>query len=66
MKNFKKFITEKKDNEVVYIVQFEDGTMFNFFYNKDEADAICKQLNSEVESNNARVIETPLSEIIKK
>ena len=68
MRNFNEFVKEnkKEQDDVVYIVQFGDGTMFNFFYTKEEADIICKQLNAEVESNNAKVVKTPLSEIVKK
>lgn len=68
MKNFNEFIaeTKKEQDNMVYVVQFGDGTMFNFFYTEEEANIICKQLNAEVESNNAKVIKTPLSEIIKK
>lgn len=56
---------DKNDNDV-YVVYFNDGTMFNFFYEPEQADIMVKKLNEEVPSNKAYVKQEKLSKIIKE
>ena len=56
---------DKNDNDV-YVVYFNDGTMFNFFYEPEQADIMVKKLNEEVPSNKAYTKREKLSKIIKE
>lgn len=57
---------DKKDDNDVYVVYFNDGTMFNFFYEPEQADIMVKKLNEEVPSNKAYAKQEKLSKIIKE
>lgn len=56
---------DNNDNDV-YVVYFNDGTMFNFFYEPEQADIMVKKLNEEVPSNKAYTKQEKLSKIIKE
>lgn len=70
MKRFNQLIAEdtkqKEDNKYVYAVYFDDGIMYNYFYDKEDADLCASELHNEMPSNNMIVKKTPLSEIVKE
>lgn len=66
MKTLSSFISEQKESsDKVFVVYFGDKTMYNFYYNKDEADKEAEALNKETEENKAFVKEEPRSNIEK-
>ena len=70
MKKLSEFLikenTNQQDNkQKVFAVNFGDGTMYNFYYDKLEAEQVAKKLNAEVEDNNCKVVEMDKSEIEK-
>lgn len=45
MKSLSNYILEKEDN--VYVVYYDDGTMYNYYMTKEEADIESDKLNKE-------------------
>lgn len=70
MKRFNQLISEdtkkKEDNKYVYAVFFDDGIMYNYFYDREDADLCASELHNEMPSNNMLVKKIPLSEIVKE
>lgn len=70
MKRFNQLISEdtkkKEDNKYVYAVFFDDGIMYNYFYDQEDADLCASELHNEMPSNNMLVKKIPLSEIVKE
>lgn len=45
MKSLKEYINESQDD--VYVVYYDDGTMYNYYMTRDEAENESKKLNKE-------------------
>jgi hypothetical protein len=65
MKDLKEFILEAESSDDVYVVYFGDGTMQNFYYTEDEAQAEVDSLNKEVPDNKATYKKEPRKNIEK-
>lgn len=71
MKKLSEYLIKEEDNNTqdnkqkVFAVNFGDGTMYNFYYDKLEAEQVAKKLNAEVEGNDCKVVEMDKSEIEK-
>ena len=69
MKSLGNYIVERgaaPKVDLVYVIQFEDGTIYNYTDAKDEAQSIVDMLNDEAESNKATIKIMKRSEIIKE
>ena len=53
------------EDEYVYVVYFEDGTMYNLFYTEKEADAAIEKLKKESPANNPTKKKEQVSNYIK-
>lgn len=65
MKDLKDFINEAQSSNDVYVVYFEDGTMYNFYYDEAEANKEVDALNKEVPSNKAFYKKEPRTNVEK-
>lgn len=65
MKDLKDFINEAQSSDDVYVVYFEDKTMYNFYYTEDEAQKETDSLNKEMPSNKAFYKKEPRTNIEK-
>lgn len=69
MKSLGNYIVERgaaPKVDLVYVIQFEDGTIYNYADTKDEAQSIVDMLNDEAPSNKATIKPMKRSEIIKE
>lgn len=65
MKNLTEFmLLEAEDNSEVYVVYFEDGTMYNYFENSEDANNCKELLNKECPANNCIVKKEKRTEFI--
>ena len=64
MKDLKDFVLEVEDKDV-FVVYFEDGTMYNFFYDESEANKVKDDLNKETSTNKCEVKKEKQSKIQK-
>ena len=55
----------ESDDEYVYVVYFEDGTMYNLFYNEKDADDAIEKLKSESPANKPTKKKEQVSNYIK-
>lgn len=56
MKKLSEFIKESNE-DVVYVIYLEDGTMYNYYNDKNEAQKEADSLNAESKCNKAKVKE---------
>ena len=59
-------ITLVEKQETVFVVYYEDGTMLNYFYTKEEAEAAKKDLQTQSPINKPFIKEEPLKNFVKK
>lgn len=59
-------ITLVEKQETVFVVYYEDGTMFNYFYDKEEAEAAQKDLKQQSPANKPFIKEEPLKNFVRK
>lgn len=59
MNNFSNVVSKSTVSDNVYVVYFGDGTMYNYYNSKEEADEIVDSLNSESIVNKAIVKAEP-------
>lgn len=64
MKTFSEFILEAEDKDI-YVVYFEDGTMYNFYYDESEANKVKDDLNKETPTNKCEVKKEKKSKVEK-
>lgn len=66
MKNLSNLDINEAETRNVYVVYFKDGTMYNYFNTKEEAQEQADELNSESEINGAEVKQEPITNFEKK
>lgn len=54
MKSLKQFITET-EGEDIYVVYFDDNTMYNYYPTEEEANKVKDELNKETKVNKCQV-----------
>ena len=57
-------VIEAEENQV-YVLYFDDGTMYNFYPEKEEAEADKKKLEKESKDNKLTIKTEPLSNFVK-
>ena len=65
MKSIISYIKESEEKNNVFVVYFNDGTMYNYYTNKEEANKVKDQLNQEMPDNKCTIKEEPLSNFEK-
>ena len=66
MKTLSKFLFEKQDNNYVYAVYFDDGTMSNYFSTEEEAEEEKINLETENKDNKCTIKKELLSKFENK
>lgn len=58
-------LAESNDEQNVYVVYLDDGTMYNYYYDKDDADKVKEKLDKESPINKPKIKQEPISNFIK-
>ena len=58
-------LMESNEEQKVYVVYLEDGTMYNFYYDENEANEVKEKLDKESPINKPSIKQEPISNFIK-